>query len=101
MKLGLIDEIIPEPLGGAHRSIHDTVYNVEQYITRTLRELKRMKIENLLEARYKKLRAIGEGNYTMDTKRPQKIAKPKLPKRLSVAQQLDQVKDEAEKVLSE
>ena len=36
-KLGLIDDIIPEPLGGAHRNIHDTVYNVEQYITKTLK----------------------------------------------------------------
>jgi acetyl-CoA carboxylase carboxyl transferase subunit alpha len=101
MKLGLIDEVIPEPLGGAHRSIHDTVYNVEQYVIRTLRELKRVKIDNLLEARYKKLRAIGEGSYTMGTEKPQKIAKPELPKRLSAAQQLDEVKDETEKVLSE
>ena len=28
LKLGLIDAVIPEPLGGAHRNIHDTVYNV-------------------------------------------------------------------------
>jgi len=58
-KLGLVDAIIPEPLGGAHRNIHDTVYNVEQYIIKTLRDLKRMKIDNLLESRYKKLRSIG------------------------------------------
>ena len=58
-KLNLIDEIIPEPLGGAHRNIHDTVYNVERYIVRTLSVLKRTKVENLLENRYKKLRAIG------------------------------------------
>jgi len=58
-KLKLIDEIIPEPLGGAHRNIHDTVYNVESYIARTLAVLKRTKIDDLLETRYKKLRAIG------------------------------------------
>jgi acetyl-CoA carboxylase carboxyl transferase subunit alpha len=58
-KLKLIDEIIPEPLGGAHRNIHDTVYNVESYIVRTLFVLKRTKIETLLENRYRKLRAIG------------------------------------------
>ncbi len=58
-KLGLIDAIIPEPLGGAHRNVHDTVYNVQQYIVKTLRELKRTKIDNLLENRYKKLRSIG------------------------------------------
>jgi len=61
-KLGLVDEIIPEPLGGAHRNVHDTIYNVEQYIIKTLRDLKRTKIENLLENRYKKLRSIG-GNF--------------------------------------
>jgi acetyl-CoA carboxylase carboxyl transferase subunit alpha len=58
-KLSLVDEVIPEPLGGAHRNIHDTVYNVEKYIVKTLRELKRIKIDELLERRYKKLRSIG------------------------------------------
>ncbi len=59
LKLKLIDEVIPEPLGGAHRNIHDTVYNVESYIARTLASLRRVKVETLLENRYKKLRAIG------------------------------------------
>ena len=59
LKLKLVDEAIAEPLGGAHRNIHDTVYNVEQYIIRTLAVLKRTKIETLLENRYAKLRAIG------------------------------------------
>jgi acetyl-CoA carboxylase carboxyl transferase subunit alpha len=58
-KLGLVDAVIPEPLGGAHRNLHDTVYNVEKYIVKTLRDLKRAKIETLLENRYNKLRAIG------------------------------------------
>ncbi len=58
-KLDLIDEIIPEPLGGAHRNVHDTVYNVERYIIKTLSDLKRTKLENLLANRQKKLRAIG------------------------------------------
>lgn len=58
-RLGLADAIISEPLGGAHRNIHDTVYSVEQYIIKSIRELRRIKLENLLEARYKKLRMIG------------------------------------------
>ena len=58
-KLGLVDTVIPEPLGGAHRNLHDTVYNVEKYIVKTLRDLKRTKIDNLLDNRYNKLRAIG------------------------------------------
>ena len=59
-KMGLIDTVIPEPLGGAHRNVHDTIYNVEKYIAKTLRDLKRTKIDNLLENRYKKLRSIGK-----------------------------------------
>jgi len=59
LKLKLIDEVIPEPLGGAHRNIHDTVYNVEQYVIRTLASLKRTNTDTLLENRYRKLRAIG------------------------------------------
>ena len=58
-KLELVDAVIPEPLGGAHRNVHDTVYNVEKYIVKTLRDLKRTKVDNLLENRYRKLRSIG------------------------------------------
>jgi len=58
-KLGIIDEIIQEPLGGAHRNMHDAVYNVEKYVLKTLRELKRVKIDDLLDERYKKIRMIG------------------------------------------
>jgi acetyl-CoA carboxylase carboxyl transferase subunit alpha len=58
-KLGLVDAVIVEPLGGAHRNLHDTINNVERYIVKTLRELKRTKIENMLESRYNKLRSIG------------------------------------------
>jgi len=58
-KLGLVDAVIPEPLGGAHRNIHDTIYNVERYIIQTLTELKRITIDVFLENRYKKLRSIG------------------------------------------
>jgi acetyl-CoA carboxylase carboxyl transferase subunit alpha len=58
-KLGLVDAIIPEPVGGAHRNVHDTVYNVESYIAQTLAELKRTRIEDLRESRYRKWRSIG------------------------------------------
>jgi acetyl-CoA carboxylase carboxyl transferase subunit alpha len=59
LKLELVDAVISEPLGGAHRNVHDTIFNVEQFIVKTLRDLKRVKIETLLETRYNKLRAIG------------------------------------------
>ena len=52
----MIDTIIPEPLGGAHRDPHTAAHNLEQYIAKTLRDLKRSKIDNLLERRYEKFR---------------------------------------------
>ncbi len=58
--LGIIDTIIPEPLGGAHRDPHTAAHNLEQYIAKTLRDLKRCKTENLLERRYEKFRNMGE-----------------------------------------
>ncbi len=58
-KLDLIDAIIAEPLGGAHRNPREAVHNVEQYITTTLRELKRLKTDDLLKQRYVKLRSFG------------------------------------------
>jgi acetyl-CoA carboxylase carboxyl transferase subunit alpha len=59
LKLNLIDEVIPEPLGGAHRNIHDTVYNVEKYILKTLSNLKKIPVDKLLEQRYNKIRSLG------------------------------------------
>jgi acetyl-CoA carboxylase carboxyl transferase subunit alpha len=75
-KLGLVDQVIPEPLGGAHRNVHDTIYNVEKYVTKTLTELKRTKVDKLLDNRYKKLRAIGSNH--KDNGRKQTIRKTKI-----------------------
>lgn len=57
--LGVIDAIVPEPLGGAHRDPHAAAHNLNQYIAKTLRDLKRTKIENLLERRYERFRNLG------------------------------------------
>lgn len=59
LKLKLVDAVIAEPLGGAHRNMHDTLYNVEQYITKNLAQLKRTPIDKLVNTRYTKLRGIG------------------------------------------
>jgi acetyl-CoA carboxylase carboxyl transferase subunit alpha len=61
LKLNLIDAIVPEPVGGAHRNVHDTVHNVESYIARALTELRRMTTQELLESRYRKWRSVGTG----------------------------------------
>ncbi len=58
-KLNLIDDIIPEPIGGAHRSPDAATQNLEDYLGQTLRELKRVRIDTLLKRRYARLRGIG------------------------------------------
>ncbi len=60
LKLGVIDTAIDEPLGGAHRDPHTAAHNLEQFVAKSLRDLKRTKIENLLERRYEKFRNMGE-----------------------------------------
>jgi acetyl-CoA carboxylase carboxyl transferase subunit alpha len=58
-RLGVVDAVIPEPLGGAHRDPHTAAHNLEQYIAKTLRDLKRSKTEKLRERRYAKFREMG------------------------------------------
>jgi acetyl-CoA carboxylase carboxyl transferase subunit alpha len=58
-QFGVVDAVIPEPLGGAHRDPHTVAHNLEQYVSKTLRDLKRFKLENLLERRYEKFRNLG------------------------------------------
>jgi acetyl-CoA carboxylase carboxyl transferase subunit alpha len=59
-RLGIIDAVIPEPLGGAHRDPHTAAHNLEQYISKTLTELTRFKVENLVKRRYEKFREMGQ-----------------------------------------
>jgi acetyl-CoA carboxylase carboxyl transferase subunit alpha len=73
LKLRLIDAVIPEPLGGAHRSVHDTVHNVESYIARALTELRRLTKEELLESRYRKWRSLGTGGALVAGPKPTRI----------------------------
>ena len=58
-EFGVVDTIIPEPLGGAHRDPHTAAHNLGQYIAKTLRNLKSTKTSNLLERRYEKFRNLG------------------------------------------
>jgi acetyl-CoA carboxylase carboxyl transferase subunit alpha len=92
IKLGMVDEIVPEPLGGAHRNTHDAIYNVEQYIIRTLRALKRTSLENLMENRYKKIRSIGSVFQKTKIKAKKPAAKPTIPDRLSIEVQLEEAR---------
>ncbi len=60
MELDIIDAIVPEPLGGAHRNRGEATNNLERFITRSLRELKRVSIDKLLDHRYKRWRRMGK-----------------------------------------
>ncbi len=59
LKMGLIDEVIPEPLGGAHRDAQKIASSVKEVILRNLKELQSLDKAELLESRYKKFRAMG------------------------------------------
>ena len=59
-KFDFIDEIIPEPLGGAHRAPEAASIALEQYLVDTLRELRRPRIETLLKRRYERFRNMGK-----------------------------------------
>ena len=57
---GIIDEIVPEQLGGCHRNFQQVIGKLRQSIQKNLTELKKLSSKQLLELRYKKYRKIGE-----------------------------------------
>jgi len=57
--LGLIDEEIPEPLGGAHRDPEKAAQAIKKVIKKALKELKSIPKEELLKLRYEKFRKMG------------------------------------------
>lgn len=59
-RLGVIDTVVAEPLGGAHRDPHQAAHHLEQYLARTLRQLKRIEVSDLVSQRYDKFRRMGE-----------------------------------------
>lgn len=58
--LDVIDDVIPEPLGGAHRDPAEAANNLERHIVRTLRQLARIPIDDLLKHRYGRWRRMGK-----------------------------------------
>lgn len=55
----LVDEVVPEPLGGAHRDVATAAANLQTALGRHLRELMSVPTEELLPARYRKFRRVG------------------------------------------
>ena len=59
MSLGcIIDDVIPEPVGGAHTNHLATAVSVKSYLKKHLEELKRLSPQELVEQRYDKFRAM-------------------------------------------
>ena len=58
-ELGVIDDVIKEPLGGAHRDHHQMAARMKSYLTRTLAGLREFSLDQLIANRYDKFRRIG------------------------------------------
>jgi acetyl-CoA carboxylase carboxyl transferase subunit alpha len=58
--IGLIDKIVSEPLGGAHRDPAAMAQGLKRALADTLRQFQGMKTKDLLEARHAKLMAYGK-----------------------------------------
>lgn len=65
-QLGIIDEVLEEPLGAAHRNPRAAADTLEKYIDRTLRELKRIPTEKLVDGRYERIRKYGQDAVTVE-----------------------------------
>jgi acetyl-CoA carboxylase carboxyl transferase subunit alpha len=57
--LGIVDDVVPEPLGGAHKDHQEMARNLKDFIIRTVKELKTVQIDTLVRQRAKKFRDMG------------------------------------------
>lgn len=64
LEFGIIDEIIEEPAGGAHRDPKATIAATQEAIVSNLKRLKRRKIKRLVDQRYTKLAKFGRYKYS-------------------------------------
>jgi acetyl-CoA carboxylase carboxyl transferase subunit alpha len=59
-RLGVVDDVIDEPLGGAHRDHHQMATRLKAYLVKSLRELTAQETPELVSGRYEKFRAMGQ-----------------------------------------
>lgn len=59
LELGIVDEIIPEPLGGAHRQVAEMAGRLKECLVRQLDRLQQEPLDSLLEKRYQRLMGFG------------------------------------------
>ncbi|WP_083852848.1 acetyl-CoA carboxylase carboxyltransferase subunit alpha [Caloramator australicus] len=60
LDFGIIDRIIKEPIGGAHRDVDETAKSIKQSLVDELELLRNLDIETLLNSRYEKFRRMGK-----------------------------------------
>jgi acetyl-CoA carboxylase carboxyl transferase subunit alpha len=60
LRLGVIDEVIEEPAGGAHRDPHQMALRLKAFLCESLRELSQQPLPKLLDGRYEKFRRMGQ-----------------------------------------
>lgn len=59
LQQGLIDRVIPEPLGGAHRQFELMASQLKEILTHEMAQLRQLPLQELLKKRYKKFMAMG------------------------------------------
>lgn len=59
-RLGVIDDVIQEPLGGGHRNPSELAAALKAYLLRCLRDLTHRPVGELVDARYRKFRSMGQ-----------------------------------------
>ncbi|WP_088050849.1 acetyl-CoA carboxylase carboxyl transferase subunit alpha [Virgibacillus dakarensis] len=59
-QLGVVDNIIPEPRGGAHRDIKQQAVNIDKVLKASLDRLTSLSVDDLLEKRWEKYKRIGD-----------------------------------------
>jgi acetyl-CoA carboxylase carboxyl transferase subunit alpha len=59
LQMGIVDDVIDEPLGGAHRDHHVMAARLGMYLKKNLQELVETDLDKLLEDRYERFRRIG------------------------------------------
>ena len=62
LEMGIVDDVIKEPLGGAHRDHHGMASRMKSYLRKNLRELMKTPKDQLLDNRYERFRKIGVFN---------------------------------------
>jgi acetyl-CoA carboxylase carboxyl transferase subunit alpha len=70
LRQGIIDEVVPEPLGGAHRDHREAAANLKAFLIRSLREIAEQPRDELLDRRYAKYRRIGIFEETLAVAQP-------------------------------